>query len=607
MTKTQAYRARPWLAASLMAVLMHVAGAAALPPPTTDPLREQAIALVAQQQDAQALALFEERVRQQPGRPEALIDLGVALARMGRLAEARQRLDDALRTSPVHALAHDNLQQLQLNMARHAYAAALQTGQALPPAETGLQWSPEPAVAQPSKPADPISAAIVVASVPPGIGTFAMKTDLTALLRPLLASLVLLALGATAWALNRRPIASPAAVPAAMAVTEPPASTVSPPITVLVPEHDRAVPEERLIQVYRLIGQGQWARALEAAESLVRDQPRFTLAQLVYGDLLLAHAGVLRGFGKGSAQVPGGQDRQLAPLQLEARQRLSAWQTPPPPGTVPSQVLLLPSSVRQVVVVDGQRSRLFVLEHRAGQLVPTASFYAAIGRLGVGKQDEGDLRTPLGVYDITGRLESRQIGDFYGAGALPLSYPNEHDRRLRRTGANIWLHGTRADRHADAPFSSNGCIVLSNPDMAKLLRDLVPRRTPVIITERLEWVTPKSLAETRAAAMTLVETWRQARMQTDPSRLFDLYAHTFDNGVQGLPEWRRQLTRDATAHGTKERQLLDLSILDSQDGGEALFITFREVLRGSASGSVRRQYWARERGQWKIFSEGVME
>ncbi|WP_310463548.1 L,D-transpeptidase family protein [Sphaerotilus sp.] len=579
MTKLQAHRIGRLLAATLTAGLLHTAGA-------TEPA---------------GLTLFEERVQRQPNDPKALIDLGVALARLGRLAEARQRFDQALRTSAIHALAHDNLLQLQLNMARHAYAAALRTGEVLPPADAGLQWSPAPSTPQPpAPPSAPLEVDAVLAAAPPAaIAAIAMKPDWSAWLRPLLASLVLLALGATAWAVNRRPLP--------ITPAEPSASTVSPPITVVVPEHERAVPEERLIQIYRLIGQGHWARALEAAESLVTDQPRFTLAQLVYGDLLLAHSGVLRGFGRGSAQVPGAQERQIAPLQLEARQRLSAWQQPPPPGTVPRQMLLLPASVRQVVVVDGLRSRLFVLEHRAGQLVPTASLYAAIGRLGVGKQDEGDLRTPLGVYDITGRLDSRQVGDFYGAGALPLSYPNEHDRRLRRTGANIWLHGTRADRHADAPFSSNGCIVLSNADMERLLRDLVPRRTPVIIAERLEWVPPKSLADTRSSAVALAESWRQARMQADPSRLLGLYARSFDNGLQGWAEWQRQLAKD-TASGTgRERELLDLTILDNADGSDALFITFREVLRGSASGTLRRQYWARERGQWKIFSEGVLE
>ena len=561
-----------------------------------------------------AMAVLEARVQREPGNPEALVDLGVALAQQGRLPEARQRFDEALRTSRIHALAHDNLLQLQLNMARYAYAAALGAdGSPLPPVASGLLWSPSYAASTAAAPRSapvsastlaPIPVEALLASAPPAMVAM-VRPDSTAWLRPLLAAAVLLVLGASTWAWGRRPVPT--------APAEPPASTLSQPVTLAVPEHARAVPEERLIQVYRLIGLGQWRQALESAEALVADQPRFTLAQLVYGDLLLAHSGVLRGFGRGSAQVPGGQDRQITPLQLEARQRLNAWRSPPPPGTVPRQALLLAASVRQLVVVDGLRSRLFVLEHRAGQPVVTASFYAAIGRLGVGKQDEGDLRTPLGVYDITGRLGSQQVGDFYGAGALPLSYPNEHDRRLLRTGANIWLHGTRADRHADTPFSSNGCIVLSNPDMERLLQDLVPRRTPVVIAERLEWVAPKSLTEPRNAALALVESWRQARMQTDPKRLLGLYGRSFDNGLQGWAEWQRLLAKESADSAGRERQLLDLTILEGSDGADghpALFITFREVLRGSANGTLRRQYWSRERGehgQWKIFSEGVLE
>lgn len=624
MTHLLAHRARWLLVAALTAGPLHAARGAGPAEGPADSLREQAMALVAQQQEAQALALFEERVRRQPGNPQALVDLGVVLARLGRLPEARQRFDEALRTSPPHALAHDNLVQLQLNMARHAYAAALRTGETPDSPDTGLRWSPAPgpapsAASQPPSRPSPTTplpdAEALLASAPPAM--IATRPDPSAWLRPLLASLALLSLGAAAWAVSRRPAgpaaATAAAAPASASTSAAPFAASSPgalPSTLMLPEHDRTVPEERLIEVYRLIGRGQWARALEAAEALVRDQPRFTLAQLVYGDLLLAHSGVLRGFGRGAPQAPGASERQIAPLQLEARQRLQAWSEPPPPGTVPRQALLLSASVRQVVVVDGLRSRLFVLEHRGGQLVPTASLYAAIGRLGVGKQDEGDQRTPLGVYDITGRLDGRQVGDFYGVGALPLSYPNEHDRRLGRTGANIWLHGTRADRHADAPFSSNGCIVLSNADMARLMRDLVPRRTPVILTERVEWVAPKVLAQARAAAMTLVESWRLARMQADPARLLDLYARGFDNGLQDASGWRRQLAREAASGAGRERQLQDLTILDSADGQEALFITFREVLRGSASGPLRRQYWARDRadgGQWKIFSEGVLE
>lgn len=59
------------------------------------------------------------------------------------------------------------------------------------------------------------------------------------------------------------------------------------------------------------------------------------------------------------------------------------------------------------------------------------------------------------------------------------------------------------------------------------------------------------------------------------------------------------------ASGGRDRQLADLSLFVWQDREEVLLASFREVLRGHAPGPLRRQYWAREHGQWKIFSETV--
>ena len=53
-------------------------------------------------------------------------------------------------------------------------------------------------------------------------------------------------------------------------------------------------PEARLIEIYRLISQGQSRPALILAERLVKDQPHFQLAQLVYADLLLARSSAWR-------------------------------------------------------------------------------------------------------------------------------------------------------------------------------------------------------------------------------------------------------------------------------------------------------------------------
>ena len=43
-----------------------------------------------------------------------------------------------------------------------------------------------------------------------------------------------------------------------------------------------------------------------------------------------------------------------------------------------------------------------------------------------------------------------------------------------------------------------------------------------------------------------------------------------------------------------------------RDQGEIMVVTFGELRGNARTGVVRRQYWARDNGQWKIFFEGVI-
>ena len=65
------------------------------------------------------------------------------------------------------------------------------------------------------------------------------------------------------------------------------------------------------------------------------------------------------------------------------------------------------------------------------------------------KRLEGDLRTPLGVYFITSNLDPKSLKDFYGAGALPINYPNPYDARRGKTTKHNGLESLMADLHAD--------------------------------------------------------------------------------------------------------------------------------------------------------------
>ena len=80
---------------------------------------------------------------------------------------------------------------------------------------------------------------------------------------------------------------------------------------------------------------------------------------------------------------------------------------------------------------------------------------------------------------------------------------------MGRTGSGIWLHGVPRVSYARSPYATEGCVALANDDMAYLMRDLEPRRTPVIIADEVNWVRPADQASERHAFDTLLTQWRQ--------------------------------------------------------------------------------------------------
>jgi hypothetical protein len=231
-------------------------------------------------------------------------------------------------------------------------------------------------------------------------------------------------------------------------------------------------------------------------------------------------------------------------------------------------------------------------------------FYISVGLSGIEKAVEGDKRTPLGVYYITSNLNPDSLPDLYGVGALPINYPNPLDVQRGKTGSGIWLHGTPREQFVRAPQASDGCVVLSNPDLEKLLTTVQIRTTPVVIAPELYWVQPQALDQERRTFEATLEAWRQAKSAGQLERLQGFYA----SETVGAKEPSLSLTRSGaeqrSARMPRELQLKDVSLLHWKDNQETMVVTFGEVASGQSRGVTRRQYWARDRDQWKIFSEG---
>jgi len=330
------------------------------------------------------------------------------------------------------------------------------------------------------------------------------------------------------------------------------------------------------------------------------------LAKLVYGDLLLAQTRALPTMGNAPGDLAAKAPARLDQLREEAGRRLGALRERPPAGTVPAQFIELPPTTRHAIAVDASRSRLYLFENGPNGLQLVADHYASIGRLGSEKSAEGDQRTPLGVYFITSRLDARQLTDFYGVGALSLNYPNEYDRRQGRTGSGIWLHGVPSDSYARSPHSTDGCVALANPELRDIMERVQPRSTPVVIAKSLQWVPPAIKEPERRSLHNLIEGWRVARASGDLNRLMAFYSNQFANGNKDLAQWRQLIEKDLSQARGRPVQLKDVSILGWRDKSDILVVTFGEIAEGQRTGAIKRQYWGKEGGLWKIFYEGVI-
>ena len=375
--------------------------------------------------------------------------------------------------------------------------------------------------------------------------------------------------------------------------------------------------EARLIGIYQLLSQGQHREALALADQLVKDHPNFQLAHLVHGDLLSLQARPVRQLGDVPDTKALAASQQLSTLREESRRRLLALTERPPEGSIPSQFLTLAPQSRHAIAIDASRSRLYLFENlnplrssaiddRQPRLKLVGDFYISVGLSGIEKSVEGDKRTPLGVYYITSTLNPADLPDLYGVGALPINYPNPLDVQRGKTGSGIWLHGTPSDQFVRAPQASDGCVVLSNPDLERLLRTVQIRTTPVVIAPELQWVQPDALSGDREQFESVLEAWRRSRSEGNLAELKGFYSSRFSNQGRDLAQWWPRVESELRSTGPRELAIKDLSVLRWNDTDDTRVVTFGEVATGQTRGVTKRQYWIRENDRWTIFFEGTI-
>jgi murein L,D-transpeptidase YafK len=342
-------------------------------------------------------------------------------------------------------------------------------------------------------------------------------------------------------------------------------------------------------------------QAMSDVDALIARNPNYKLGYLIKGDLLMASAGQPVAFASTAAPT-----ETVQPLQDEARVRMKRYLDAPPVSYLPSSLLQLAPKQSHALLIDTSRSRLFVYANDLGRPRYVADFYISLGKNGIDKRAEGDQKTPIGIYTLLPMKD--KLPEFYGPGAYPLTYPNEWDRINGRSGHGIWIHGTPSETYARPPWATDGCVVLTNEDLARVRRYVEIDRTPVVIGQAVEWRAPDQWEAEREQFLAALNKWKVDWESLDTNRYLSNYSRNFRSANKDYASWSTSKQRVNSGKKWVKVGLKDVSLFEYPGERDLIMVSFQQDYRSNnmSKTTFKRQFWAREGGQWRIVHETVV-
>ena len=134
-----------------------------------------------------------------------------------------------------------------------------------------------------------------------------------------------------------------------------------------------------------------------------------------------------------------------------------------------------------------------------------------IGANNHAKRLEGDFATPEGIYFFLRFAPGRTLAEKYGYGAFVLNYPNFLDRKERKEGGGIWIHGHSPGKTIGVDVvDTQGCIAVSNDALKEMSGFLKPNGTPIAIVNKLQLTKLESQKESAKELNNFLNSWRQS-------------------------------------------------------------------------------------------------
>ena len=228
-------------------------------------------------------------------------------------------------------------------------------------------------------------------------------------------------------------------------------------------------------------------------------------------------------------------------------------------------------------------------------------FNAFTGEVKGDKVKEGDLKTPVGIYNLTKKIS--KVDSFYGPMAFVTSYPNIYDKYRGKNGHGIWIHGLPTEQERDD--YTKGCIAINNNNIECLDRQIDIDNTLLIInqTEVVKNISKSNLITLLAQ----LYDWRYAWIYSDISKYLSFYGDDFKryDGME-YEAFKKYKTRVFKKLEKKTITFNGINIIPYPNTSDKYEITFKELYVSSSyrfSGNKTLIVKLDEKNRMKILTE----
>ena len=173
-------------------------------------------------------------------------------------------------------------------------------------------------------------------------------------------------------------------------------------------------------------------------------------------------------------------------------------------------------------VVDKTDKELEVISYKDGVTKKLFSSSVIVGKNG-DKLLEGDLKTPVGVYQLTRRFTPNDR--YLGPLAFSLSYPNLLDKLSKRNGSGIWIHGYPLDGQRTDELKTKGCVAMQNDILMKFDEVIDHKKTLAFIYEDKR---PEASVNDIAVIISGILNWKKTWSESDIDSYLKFYDKDFE-------------------------------------------------------------------------------